>query len=190
MMTTLQMLTLRRTAALTRLTTLQRRAERLSAPAAGVIGSALDEFAAALEEVEVATEQLQSQIEDLANARHQLAVVSERFTEFLDALPLPCVWTTAEGDIDGANAAAAELLNVSASRLAGRPLVLFMTARPAFTDALSALNEGLTRTVELAAVVRPRERRPREVRIVGRRMQNDDRRCWFFTQADAVNERG
>ena len=188
-MTTLQMLTLRRTAALTRLNTLQRRAKRLSAPAAGVIGSALEEFAAALEEVEVATEQLQTQVEELAGARHQLSVVRERFSEFVDALPVPCVWTTAQGEIDGANSAAAELLNVSSSRLAGRPLVLFMTERPAFSEALSALNEGLTQVVELSVVVRPRERRPREIRMIGRRMQNDDRRCWFFTPLEAGSDK-
>ena len=187
-MTTLQNLTLRRNAALSRLTALQRRAERVSAPGAGVIGSALNELTAALEEVQVATEQLEQQIEELATAKIEARTGRDQMNELIEVLPVACVWTTADGEIDRANGAAAEMLNVSAARLAGRPLMLFTTERRAFSDALAALTEGVTRVVEVTAVIRPRERRPREVRLIGRKLQHDTRYCWFLSLVAAVPE--
>src|SRR5688572_31598062 len=86
-MTTLQMLTLRRNAALARLATLQRRAERLTSPASGVVTSALGELTAALEEMQVATEQLHITVEELAAARVQLQQVQQNFMAFMDILP-------------------------------------------------------------------------------------------------------
>ncbi len=187
-MTTLQMLTLRRNAALGKLATLQRRAERLTAPAASVMTSALHELNAALEEMQVATEQLQSQVEELAEARHDAERIRRLFSEYIDLVPVPCVWTREEGAIDQANTAAAELLNVSAQRLCGRPLMLFLTERERFGEGVAALDQGLARTVELLVVIRPRERRPRAVRLVGRRLESDNRRCWFLLAPESGDQ--
>lgn len=189
-MTTLQMLTLRRNAALDRLATLEKRAQRLGAPGANVITSALKELSAALEGIQVATEQIQLSVDELAAARHELQQVRQHFTDFIDMLPMACVWTTASGEIDVANSAAAELLNVSAARLAGRPLMLFLTERQAFADALRGLTEGLTRVIEVPVVVRPRERRPRSMRLLGRNLPNDTRQCWFLMAAASPESPG
>ena len=179
-MTTLQMLTLRRTTSLGRMAAIEKRAERLGAPAAPVVKSALEELSTALEEVQVATDQLESHLDELGAVRAELEQLRAEWDEFMDVIPIACVWTSTSGEIVRSNGAAAALLNVSAQRLAGRPLVLFLAERNPFHDALSALDEGLTRTVELQSVVRPRERRPRPVRIVGRSLRGN-RRCWFIS---------
>jgi PAS domain S-box-containing protein len=185
-MNTLQMLTIRHTAALGRLATLQRRAERLPAPAASVTSAALHELKAALEEIQVATDQMQSQANELAAVRDDGERKRRQFAEFVEQVPVPCVWTGSDGEIDQANTAAAELLNVSAPRLCGRPLMLFVTERERFTESIGALNQDLARTVDLQVLIRPRERRPRPVRLVGKRLAHDQRRCWFLIALEAT----
>ena len=98
--------------------------------------------------------------------------------------PIPCVWTNAEGEIDAANTVAADFLNVSLPHLAGRSLMLFVSDRQKFMDANAAL-VALVDRVEFVSVVRPRERRPRPVRLLGRRMQNDTRVIWFLLDSAA-----
>lgn len=185
-MSTLQSLTLKRNSALGKLTTLQRRAERLTGPEASVVTATIAELESALEELQVATEQLQAQVEELASERHEADMARRQLTEFADVVPLPCVWTGREGEIEAANPAAAELLNVSLQRLNGRPFMLFLADRPAFEQAISALNQGISRVVTIEMLLRPRERRPRAVRITGRRLASHVRHCWFVTQLDQV----
>ena len=185
-MNTRQMLTIRHTAALGKLATLQRRAERLPSPAASVTSAALHELKLALEEMQVATDQMQSQANELAAVRDDADRLRRQFAEYVDQVPVPCVWTGSEGEIDQANTAAAELLNVSAPRLCGRPLMLFVTERDRFTEGIGALNQDLARTVDLQVLIRPRERRPRPVRLVGKRLAHDQRRCWFLLALDAT----
>lgn len=186
-MTTLHMLTIRRTAALSKLMTLQKRVERMPSPAASVLASALSELGDALEELAVATEQLQSYVEELAETRHSLVAVRSQWEEYADAVPVASIWTSVEGEIEQANDAAAGLLNVSAKRLVGRPLMLFFADRAKFTEALTALNQGLTTVIDTDIVVRPRERRHRTVRLTGRHLQNDVRRCWFLAPPVAID---
>ena len=186
-MSTLQTLTLKRTAALGRLAKLHQRAERLSGPEASVVSALLRELDSALEETQVAIEQMQAQLDELAGARHEAENVRRQLQDFADAVPLPCLWTTRDGAIEAANPAAAELLNVSMQRLSGRPLMLFLANRQAFEQASAALNQGISRAVELDMLLRPRERRPRAVRLSGRRLGSDVRHCWFIT---SVNEPG
>ena len=148
---------------------------------------ALSELESSLDEMLVAIEHLQSQIAELAGARQDEDVAHRRLAEFADAVPLPCLWTTREGDIAQANPAAAELLNVSPQRLSGRPLLLFLADRPAFEQALSALNQGISRMVVIDILLRPRERRPRGVRLSGRRLTSDERYCWFISEVDEAS---
>lgn len=183
-MSTLQSLTLKRTSALGKLTTLRRRAERLTGADAPVVTAAIAELESALEEVQVATEQLQAQVEELAAERHEADHARRQLGEFVDSVPVPCLWTSREGAIEGANPAAADLLNVSQQRLTGRPLILFLADRQAFEQAISALNQGISRIVTLDMMLRPRERRPRFVRLTGRRLPSHVRLCWFVTQAE------
>ena len=187
-MSTLQSLTLKRNAALGKLRALQIRAERLTGPDSSVATQALSQLESALDEMLVATEHLQTQISEAAAARDEAEAALRRFLEFAEAVPLPCVWTTREGEIAHANPAAAELLNVSAQRLSGRPLLLFLADRPAFEQAVLALNQGISRMVVIDIHLRPRERRPRRMRLSGRRMTSDEHHCWFITEVAAASK--
>ena len=184
-MTSVHLLTVRTAAAIGRLSALQKRAERLTGPGGPVIKPALKELSDSLEELQVANEQLQQQVDLLAEARTTVDSVHNRFVEFIDAVPVACLWTDTEGQIVQANGAAASLLNVSSQHLNGRPLMFFIVERDKFRDAQAALNGQLTSVVELALSMRPRERRARQVRLTGRRLQHDDRRCWFIQQVEA-----
>jgi PAS domain-containing protein len=183
-MSTLQSLTLKRNTALGKLTTLQRRAERITGPEASVVRSTVAELESALEELQVATEQLQAYVDELAAERYEADRARRRLAEFVDVLPIACLWTNVEGAIEGANPEAADLLNVSLQRLNGRPLMLFLADRQGFEQAISALNQGVSRAVTVEMMLRPRERRPRAVRITGRRLASHAQLCWFLTSME------
>lgn len=178
-MTQLHTLTVRTTAALGRLADLQRRAEQVTS-ATPVIKPALKELTAALEELQVANEHLQAQLEELAAARLRADDVSRRFEEFLQVVPIACIWSDPQGVILEANDTAAALLNVTRARLAGKPLMLFLSDRPRFFGALAALSAPDGGVVETDITVRPRERRPRLVRLTGRVLASESRWCWFL----------
>ena len=178
-MTTLHMLTVRTNAALGRFSTLQKRAESV-APSPNVVRSALKELNECLEELQVANEELHRQVEAAAALNLHSQEKEAQYEEFRGAVPIACVFTASTGDIEDANPAAANLLNVTAPHLEGRSLALFTTDRVKFKEALGALNAGLMEVVELENVLRPREKRPRPVRFVGRRLEHDRRVCWFL----------
>lgn len=179
-MNELHSLTVRTTAALGRLAELQRRAERVNSNAGPVVRPALKELSVALEELQVANEQLEEHVQQLGSSRLRVDEVAAQFTEFVNVLPVACIWTDSGGVIDGGNQAAATLLNVARQRLIGKPLMLFIADRPRFFDALTALKSSPDAFVELSVTVRPRERRPRVMRLTGRRLQQDARWCWFL----------
>jgi PAS domain-containing protein len=185
-MDSLHLLTVRTAAALSRLAELERRAQSIAAPSGPVVRPALKELTAALEELKVANEQLQLQTEELAFARHRDQDLQLQWEEFANVLPVACVWTDAAGVIVDANDAAAELLNVARGRLAGKPLILFVGNRERFFDALGTLRAAEAPVLNLELLVRPRERRPRASAVTARRLQHDDRWCWFFVQKAAA----
>jgi PAS domain-containing protein len=185
-MTTLQMLTVRTNAALGRLVSLQKRAERITAPANGVVRPALKELTDALDELQVANEQLEAQVVELSAAKAVAGVTARRFDELLDVMPFSCVWTDGTGEIVEANVAAAALFNVSRQHLAGRPLILFLVDRSDMMDAFGALAAGIVQAVDFSAVVRPRERRVRSVQVSGRRLESDNRLCWFLLEQQSA----
>jgi PAS domain-containing protein len=182
------MLAARTNAALGRFATLQRRAEAASLTTAPVLKPALRELSEALEELRVANEQLQQHAEEVAGARARLERLALQVDEFAEVLPLACVRTNAHGEIDTANSAAASLLNVSGAHLRGRSLLVFVLERQKFLDAQSALTDGLTTSVEVASGLRPREKRPRPMRLLGRRLQHDDRYAWFLVEPPSQDE--
>jgi PAS domain-containing protein len=182
-MTTIQMLSVRTNAALSRLASLQRRAERIAMPAATVVRPALRELTDALEELQVANDQLQAQIAELTQMKAAAYTADRRFAELLQVLPCAAVWTTHTGEITDANPAAALLLNVSRQHLAGRPLLLFMAERSGFQDALAQLAAATSGSIDLEGEVRPRERRGRRVNILGRRLDGADNLCWFLLES-------
>src|SRR5918992_2307254 len=167
-------LTVRTTAALGRLAELQRHAEQVPPGSIPLVKRALRELSAALEELRVVNEELQMRVTDLAAARAETDEVRRRSDEFVQVMPVPCLWTDAGGVILEANEAAAALLNVARPRLAGKPLLLFLADRQPFFDALGAL-KAPGGVVELELVVRPRERRPRPARITARALTEDTR---------------
>lgn len=182
-MNSLEALNLRTNAALGRLADLQRRAGDTGGST--LIRAALKELTATLEELQVTCEQLQEHVNELAAARQAETEIEAVHREFVNALPLPCLWTDDEGVLVEANEATAMVLNVAARRLAGKPLALFVMDRPAFFDALATLRAGRT-VVEVVVQVRPRERRPRQMRLTGQRLQRDTRLCWLLRDAPAA----
>jgi PAS domain-containing protein len=178
-MNTIESLNIRTTAARSRLTELERRLEKSTAQGP-VVKPALKELSAAIEELQVANEQLLQHANELAVSRHDFGAMAARHDEFIDLLPLPCIWTDEHGAVDQANEATAALLNVAARRLGGKPLSLFVADRPAFFDALSVLRSDRSQIVELGVQVRPRERRPRQMRLTGHRLRYDRRLCWIL----------
>ena len=183
-MNTIESLNLRTTVARARLTELERQLEKNTTPGP-VIKSALKELAAAIEELQVANEQLSLHANELAISRHDAAALAAQHTEFTGILPLSCVWTNGEGIVEQANEATAALLNVAARRLAGKPLSLFFAERPSFFEALGVLQNGSSHVVDIAVQVRPRERRPRQMRATGHKLQHDRRLCWILTEEHA-----
>jgi PAS domain-containing protein len=178
-MNMLQSLTLRTNAALGRLADLQRRAERAAQGPAGLMKPALRELSSALEELQVANEQLQAQVDELSSTRHAMQAGQRLFEELQDVMPIACVWTDRAATIQHANPRAAALLNVARDRLAGKPLILFVTDRQALFDSLAQLQNDHSDSIELTATVRPRERHPRRAKILVRRLEHDTRLCWF-----------
>ena len=181
-MTTIQMLAVRTNAAFSRLASLQRRAQRIDPPANGVVRPALRELTDALETLRVANDHLQVQEAELTRMKSMTVAADRRFAELQEVLPCATVWTTATGEITDANPAAAELLNVSRQHLIGRPLLLFLSGRDKFQIALIELGGGTIWSLDLDGEVRPRERRPRGVRMLGRRLDGEENLCWFLLE--------
>ena len=187
-MSRLQSLTVRTNAALGRLADLQRRAVQVSASTApSIVRAALKNLAAALSELQAATDQLHTHEEELRASRARAADVERRLAEFVQALPLAAVWTDTQGTILEANDAAAALLNVARPRLPGKPLMLFLSDREAFFQALAALQAPGGHVVELDMLVRPRERKPRVAKVTGRVLEHDTRWCWFLRESGEVD---
>ena len=187
-MSRLHTLTVRTNAALGRLADLQRRAGDASASTApAIVRAALKDLSAALSELQTATEQLHVHEEELLASRARVVDVERRLTEFVQGLPLAAIWTDAQGVILEANESAAALLNVARPRLPGKPLMLFLSDRQAFFEALAALQAPGGSTVELDMLVRPRERKPRVAKVTGRVLAHDTRWCWFLREAGEVD---
>lgn len=180
-MNTIESLAVRTNAAMSRLSELQRRAEKLPGAQPPVVRPALKELTLALEELQVANEQLAEQMTSRAAARHDVESVHARHREFINSLPLACVWTDERGVVEETNDFTARLLNVSAARLPGKPLGLYVTSRAAFFDAINELRTA--EAVDVVVEVRPRERKPKKMRLVGQRLQHDARLCWFLRDA-------
>lgn len=182
-MKTLETLVVRTNAARGRLSRLQDQARVAPVPSA-VVRKSLEELSTALEELHVANEHLHAQIAELSALRQSETALAERFAEFLDVLPVACLWTDDNGTISEANAAAAELLNVAAARLPGKPLSLFVSERQEFFAALATLGTRQTDHLETEMVLRPRERRQRRVQMVAHRLRHDARLAWTLQPVD------
>jgi PAS domain-containing protein len=186
---TLHNLTLRTATAVGRLAELQRRAERVTDKPSPIAKSALAELSTALEELQVANEALQTQLDELNAIRTNIETVQRANDEFAQALPIAVLWTDRAGVIERGNDAASQLLNIGKYHLQGKPLMLFITDRgPLFAALRSLCDAPGVPAVDIDITVRPRERRPRRMKLCGRRLQHDARCVWFLHEAAAAHE--
>ena len=187
-MGTLHNLTLRTATALGRLAELQRRADRIGDKPSPITRSALQELSTAVEELQVANEALQTQVEELAAARQKAISSDEALDEFANVIPLAVLWTDHAGLIERGNESASQLLNIGKHHLQGKPLMLFVTDRSVFFTAMRSICEtpGLT-SIDVEITIRPRERRPRKMKLSGRRVQHDSRCVWFLHDLASEN---
>jgi len=169
-------LTLRTTTALNRLSSLQRRADKTQAMPP-LVRDALEELSTALEELRTANENLTEQANEIAGIRRRAEQEREDFQTLFTSMSIPCVFTDRAGRILDANPPASRLLNVGRQHLVAKPLILFFTDRDPL---IAALEPPAADQFEQRTVVRPRERRPREVLVRGIRLPDDDRWCWFL----------
>jgi PAS domain-containing protein len=183
-MNRLDNLTLRTTTALGRLASLQRRADKSATPT--IVRDALEELSSALEELRTANEALVDQATEIAASRERDQGWRRDLQMLFANLPLPCVFTDNAGHILDANPEASRLLNVGRQHLVGKALLLFLMERDRLMQALELPPES--GQVQQVTVVRPRERRPREVLLKGTRFPDGERWCWFFDRPAAVPE--
>jgi nitrogen fixation/metabolism regulation signal transduction histidine kinase len=180
-MSALPNLTLRTTTAVGRLAELQRRVDRVPDKPSSVTRAALQELSMALEELQVANEELQMQIEELTATRAESSSAQRAREEFANAVPIPVLWTNSAGVIEKGNEAASQLLNIGKHHLAGKPLMLFVMDRTALFGAVHSLCETATHpSVDIQITVRPRERRPRRMRLRGCRLEHEGQCVWFL----------
>jgi len=169
-----------------RLADLERRAARIRPPVP-VVKPALKELSQAIEDLQTAGEHLQVILDQLANAELKAEQLAARVDEFVQVVPVACLWTDSSGVILEANDLAGTLLNISRTRLADKPLLLFFQDRERFFEALNKLSVPGCGPAEIVAVIRPRERRPRVVRVTGRVLEHDNRWCWFLRAGDEID---
>jgi PAS domain-containing protein len=180
-MGTLHNLTIRTATAVGRLAELQRRAERVPEKQSPVAKSAIAELGTALEELQVANEALQTQVDELNSIRLGIESAQRAMDEFAQAVPIAALWTDRAGIIKKGNEAASQLLNIGKHHLQGKPMMLFISDRGTLFAALRSLceAEGVP-AVDVDITVRPRERRPRKMKLCGRRLQFDAHCVWFL----------
>lgn len=176
-------LTIRTTRAMGRLAHLQRRADAPTTPS--IVREAVQELSAALDELRATHEHVVEQGTQLAAARRQAGEASRDHLALFNAIPMACLYTDSKGTIADANPHAVRLLNVGRQHLVGKPLLLFLTNRDVLIHALdSSAEEGFEQDV----VVRPRERKPRQVLLRGTRMSDGQRWCWFMEESTRPRE--
>jgi PAS domain-containing protein len=150
-------------------------------PSADHMRMALKELQQTLEELGVATEQLQAATDDLAQARREALACAERYRDLHEGLPHPCILTDHAACVDEANRLAATLLNVARHYLPGKPLLLFLPDREEYFRLLSNVRE--TGTASSRALLRPRDRKARPVKIDVTALAHQRRWCWVISEA-------
>lgn len=95
--------------------------------------------------------------------RTEVRAESMAWERLFELMPCACLVTDTQGLIVDANRAAGLVLNVAASRLKDRQLLVFTEARDAFVAVLKQL--AFARPIQTTLTVRPRERRPAQMRV-------------------------
>jgi PAS domain-containing protein len=155
-------------------------------PTPQLMKSALRDLGETLEELRVATEQLQLAADDIAVARREASLNADRYRELYEGLPMACLMTNDDGCVTDANACASRLLNVSAPYLAGKPLMLYLPQREAYFDLLERVKTDGHANAHV--VVRPRDRKPVDVKLTVAALKQQSRWCWVFGPVDGSTE--
>ena len=125
-------------AAVRRVDALRERAAHSPAP---LLEEALEELLTALEELRVTEEELRRQIDAVAAGQARVEEEHHRYLALFHFAPDPYLVTDLDGVVREANRAAGELLGVRESRLAGKPLAVYVAPPQAraFRTALARL---------------------------------------------------
>ena len=121
-----------------------------------LMDEAMENLAVSLEELGVTAEELRAQNDELLTTRQAMETERRRYQELFQLAPGGYLVTNLAGIIQETNQAAAKLLNLSESRLLGKPLALFVAEadRRAFYNQLEALDQVQNWEIRL----QPRER--------------------------------
>jgi PAS domain S-box-containing protein len=127
-----------------------------------LVHESLAELQTALEEMRVSEEEMRAASEELAAAQVELAAQRQRYHDLFHFAPDACLVTDPMGVIREANRAAGALLGVDPSRLAGKPLPLYVGEddRRGFRGALAGLARGEAPGAEVEVTVLPRHGPP------------------------------
>ncbi len=123
---------------------LWRQTDEFPNPQQELLIESLHELSNSLAELQTAAEELRQQNEELVESRLAVEKERQRYQELFEFAPDGYFVTTPEAVIQEANQATAELLNVSQSRLVGKPLIVFIDAeqRQNFYSHLRQLQRG------------------------------------------------
>ena len=105
---------------------LHRRATGLGAEHDSVVEEAVEALYTTLEVLQVSEEELRIQAEELAASQETIQAERLRYRELFQLAPDAYLVTSPDGIIQEANEAAAQLLNLDAHRLIGKPLGVFV----------------------------------------------------------------
>ena len=151
------------TAAVAKLSVLQRRIDAYAPEPPKVLRQTLHELSAAIEELQVAQEQLIESRRLLEITREELQRERDRYWQLFDSAPEAYVVTGPQSEILEANRAAAELLNISQRFLTGKVLSVFVCDERARFVTQTATLAQAGGSADWMLRLRPRERAPVEV---------------------------
>jgi PAS domain-containing protein len=148
--------------------------------------------AAASDVTEEALSMCEALVRELAGAqlahdrlRADLRVAEAAWDHLFDVMPTGCLLTDESGSILKANRAAGALLNVSATHLRGRALLVFSEDREAFRALLTELRPNCSTELRARMLLRPRERKPAlmQLQVIPSPRRDQE---WFWIVAPAT----
>jgi PAS domain-containing protein len=118
--------------------------------------------------------------------RADLRVAEAAWDHLFDVMPSGCLLTDDGGSILKANRAAGVLLNVSATHLRGRALLVFTEDREAFRALLAELRPNCSTELRARMILRPRERKPTlmQLQVIPSPRREQE---WFWIIAPATS---
>jgi len=121
--------------------------------------------------------------------RADLRAAEAAWGHLFDLIPSACVLTDAASSILRANRAAGVLLNVSATHLKGRELLVFSQDRDTFRALLKELDRNASAELRARVTLRPRERKPAVMQLQVAPSPGRDRAwLWILTPAGGAEE--